>query len=534
MDVYCDMDTDGWGWTRYVNIKWNYSKTDALNCFKWTKINNSLLECFNPNRVWMLANEINVEIGWNNYISSITAWVSYNTNTLSWQRHCTGHSNYMTVMNSNSYPGSSPSSVSYVRLWRNFCKYSRQVGWIWGSYMNYSSGWNWGPTPWARESSAKATELFIRKVPCTNLPADTTSRDYYYTSLWTWSNNCTYTYRHLCGVDKYESSNGTCSNVGNWYYSTANNNNRTACSWLNADTTSRDYYWSSDWNWSNNCSQTYNQLCGVDKYESSNGTCSNVGKWYYSASWNNSRKTCTNYPDTASRNYTYTSDGNGTNSCSASYTQLCWVDKYESSNGTCSNVWTGKYSPSSNNTRYSCSNKPSNSYYTSDGNWSNSCGWSCNSGYSKNWWSCESVVKQKCNNLSLTANWKQRYLDSTYNSSNDYCTIKPQSIAYFFTNHGYSPWDVYDPSNHLGWRVHNWYSPWRVVTIDDINVKNRTWTAICKNLWFNDYINYYTVLYNDHRWGITLTRVSDTWYTLRRVYENMGSALITFNKVDCR
>ena len=55
---------------------------------------------------------------------------------------------------------------------------------------------------------------------------------------------------------------------------------------------------------------------------------------------------------------------------------------------TCSSVGTGYYSPSSNNTRYTCTSLPSNGYWTSDWNGSNNCNFACYSGWTKSGNSC--------------------------------------------------------------------------------------------------------------------------------------------------
>ena len=261
------------------------------------------------------------------------------------------------------------------------------------------------------------------RTACSNYP-DTLSRDYTYNSDGNGANNCNADYDPLCWVDLYETSNWVCSAVWNGYYSASNTNTRSSCS-----TKITNSYYTSDWNWTNSCTWSCNlnytltnwvceadgrsctitnwtwtqvwnwsswwtctvTTCNTDYYNPGNNTCSVVWIWYYSSSTSTSRTACTNHPDTASRDYTYDSDGNWTNSCQADYDQLCGVDLYETANGTCSAVGTGKYSPSSNNTIYSCSNKPSNSYYTSDGNGSNSCGWSCDNGYTKDWNRCNSA-----------------------------------------------------------------------------------------------------------------------------------------------
>jgi len=78
--------------------------------------------------------------------------------------------------------------------------------------------------------------------------------------------------------------------------------------------------------------------------------------------------------------------------CKAGNCSLCGVDLYwNGSSPTCSSVGTGNYSPESDNTLYNCSNKPVNSSYTSAGNGTNSCSWSCNAGFVQNGSSCNAL-----------------------------------------------------------------------------------------------------------------------------------------------
>jgi len=76
------------------------------------------------------------------------------------------------------------------------------------------------------------------------------------------------------------------------------------------------------WTTTNTWSTT--NMCWLDLYETSDWVCSAVWTWYYSANLDNTRTACTNKPDNTSRDYTYTSDWNWTNSCTASYTPKCW------------------------------------------------------------------------------------------------------------------------------------------------------------------------------------------------------------------
>ncbi|MFA5917576.1 MAG: hypothetical protein WC850_05085, partial [Candidatus Gracilibacteria bacterium] len=212
---------------------------------------------------------------------------------------------------------------------------------------------------------------------CTNYP-DNASRNYTYTSDGGGVNSCTASYTPLCGLDLYESVEGTCSAVGVGYYSPNLNNTRSTCTNY-PDNASRNYTYTSDGGGVNSCTASYTPLCGLDFYESVEGTCSAVGVGYYSPASNNTRYSCTTSPaDNASRNYYYTTDGAGTNSCSYTYNPLCGVDLYESSVGVCSAVGVGYYSPNLNNTITACTNNigvytNKSAYQTSGGGW-NHCG----------------------------------------------------------------------------------------------------------------------------------------------------------------
>lgn len=53
--------------------------------------------------------------------------------------------------------------------------------------------------------------------------------------------------------------------------------------------------------------------CWIDKYRDTDWVCKDVWIWYYSPNYDNLKYNCNNHPDTASRDYTYTSDWNGSN-----------------------------------------------------------------------------------------------------------------------------------------------------------------------------------------------------------------------------
>jgi hypothetical protein len=162
--VYCDMTSDWWGWTRFVNIKWDYSKTDAINCWLGTNINNSNLDCFNPNRYWVNPTTLmNIDWSGNYTYTMLDSNNSVTTRTENWKRKCIGHDEYMTIMKWDEYPEEDWSNTDYVRLARSFCKYSRDPAGRWWSFMNYDpSGDFWESDSAARESNARDTKVYFR------------------------------------------------------------------------------------------------------------------------------------------------------------------------------------------------------------------------------------------------------------------------------------------------------------------------------------------------------------------------------------
>ena len=195
---------------------------------------------------------------------------------------------------------------------------------------------------------------------CTNKIANSD-----YTSAGGGVNSCSY----ACTTDYYYSG-GVCYYVGVGYYSPYADNNLYACSNKIANST-----YTSSGGGSNSCAYD----CAVDAYNSA-GSCVYVGNGYYSPDANPNRYVCTNKP----ANSAYTSSGNGSNNCSFG----CDAGYYYSG-GTCAAVGVGYYSPALDNNRYACTNGGSNSTYSSTGGATNSCTWSCNSGYTLGGGSCQ-------------------------------------------------------------------------------------------------------------------------------------------------
>ncbi|GAB5388802.1 MAG: hypothetical protein Alpg2KO_17700 [Alphaproteobacteria bacterium] len=249
------------------------------------------------------------------------------------------------------------------------------------------------------------------RVACTNKPSNSN-----YTSDGNGSNSCSW----ACSTDFYKSGS-SCIAVGTGYYSSNSNNSRVACS--NKPSNSN---YTSDGNGSNACGWA----CVTDFYKSGS-SCVAVGTGYYSANSNNSRVACTNKPSSSN----YNSDGNGSNNCG----WACQTDRYKSGSS-CPAVGTGYYSPNSNNTRYSCSNKPGNSSYTGDGNGANACPWSCNSGYTKSGNSCVSAFSCGVPAANYTCSNTNNGVSTTINSGGatacrNWCdNYSNTRCCYFLTN----------------------------------------------------------------------------------------------------
>lgn len=171
--VYCDMTNDWWGWTRYLNIKANYTFQDSKDCWAWTKINNSSLDCFNPNRfnmtVWKFmvktprhaTKKISYYSPWSAVSPNVNQYSSYWT-----ERKCLWNNSYMTLMSYYSNSTVTYANTTHIRLWLNFCWVDaikwRNVWWTANTqYMNYAFEWKTWPV-WDRENSVRLSEVFIK------------------------------------------------------------------------------------------------------------------------------------------------------------------------------------------------------------------------------------------------------------------------------------------------------------------------------------------------------------------------------------
>ncbi len=152
IQVYCDMTTDWWWWTRYVNIKWTYTYQNALDCYNWIYVNNLNFECFSP--LYAFPYKLLVKSWWNSWVWTISS----NWEPMNWTRPSWNKRTYFDWMN----------NWAYIRLWIDYNHDSstwREFGWIcssWPQYMSYSNSWIW-PTTWMmREANAKLGEIYFK------------------------------------------------------------------------------------------------------------------------------------------------------------------------------------------------------------------------------------------------------------------------------------------------------------------------------------------------------------------------------------
>ncbi len=341
-----------WSWTKTWNdVNWTYDECIVNQCDQdYYKTDTSI------------CSEV-----WNWY---------YSTSTSTTRIACTNNPD--TASRNYTYDGSwwwaNSCSATYAHLcWVDFYE---TTNWICSTVTN----WYYSPT----------TEN--NRTVCSN----TIPTHSIYSSTWWWTNACEY----IC--DAWYSWTSCTANSCSAGPQTVNGHTYSVpllTSWATGNVTSNNFAitnWQATYNqtfacnlWVVTTSWTENTLtvtqCTTDFYVSWT-SCITVWDWYYSTSTSTTRTACTNNPDTASRNYTYNGSWWWANSCSATYADLCWVDFYETANWTCTAVWNWNYSLLTNNSIYSCTNKPLNSEYTSDGNGWNACEYNCNTWYS--WTSC--------------------------------------------------------------------------------------------------------------------------------------------------
>jgi hypothetical protein len=175
-EVYCDMTTDWWGRTRYVNILWNYTFANAKDCWQksdWPATNYTNLECFNPNRYNMAANNIMLKTWWQNYFEALNWLIETNVEEITSPGiHCKWHSDYMTIAIEWVTP--TYDNTTMIWLWYSYCNPwlvwdKREVWWmVWNAwywsdqhYMSYSHSWFW-PPPGTWKVNTEPTEFYIK------------------------------------------------------------------------------------------------------------------------------------------------------------------------------------------------------------------------------------------------------------------------------------------------------------------------------------------------------------------------------------
>jgi hypothetical protein len=121
--------------------------------------------------------------------------------------------------------------------------------------------------------------------------------------------------------------------------------------------------------------------------------------WSYCEEWETTPKSCS--VNTYSEAWAWICTSCPTNSTTNGFTgqtslSAClWIaGYYNCEDGTCNAVETWYYSPANSNVRTACTNKPSNSSYTWNWWWSNSCSWSCDDWYSKSENSCIASIPE--------------------------------------------------------------------------------------------------------------------------------------------
>lgn len=136
--------------------------------------------------------------------------------------------------------------------------------------------------------------------------------------------------------------------------------------------------WNINWNTYTNISYSYNNLLN---WETKTWTWTeNITNWLneYTADIN-----CNNWILTISNEQ--------------KNLKLCDIDFYSTDNINCITVWIWYYSNSTSTTRTACTNKPTNSTYTSSWNWTNNCSYSCSQ--ERVWTQC--LIAKNCKQILL-------------------------------------------------------------------------------------------------------------------------------------
>ena len=406
----------------------------------------------------------------------------------------------------------------YTSDWNgtNSCSFAA-TALCWTDYYSSNGTNNISVGTWYYSSNWSCSRL-----SCSNKPANTAANTYTYTGDGWWTNNCPYSTSSNCWTDQY-ASGWSCVNVGTWNYSPSWDNAIYSCTNKPSNNSSRNYYYTNDGNGSNSCPYTYSERCWTDLYESVNGTCSGVGIWRYSPNNNNSRLSCTGlWSDTASRNYYWTSDGNGSNSCGQTYADLCGTDLYESVNGTCSAVGVWNYSTNPHNTRFNCTGLPSNAYWTSDWNWSNSCNFDCNAGWSKSGGSCIDTTNPTAWTITYSPNgWTNGNVTVTASCSDSQSGCSSPTFSTTRTSNGAGTLYVYDNA---------WNNAGRGYNVTNIDKTAPTWTVTYSpSGWTNGNVTV-TIICSDSASGCNMVWIatwSRSWNNYSKTFTSNTSSSIT-------
>jgi len=167
--IYCDMTTDWGGWTRYVQIKWNYSYKDARYCVDNLKrVDNDTLFCFYPRALGKLKDYL--------YIDKTTGikyqltWLDQPYNEITWS---TGNDKYKSKYKHTLFDfitDKTNPDLWWSRFWIAYMHdhpeshWGREPGWmaVYNKYMNYDWEWKSWPLAWDRETNARLWEFYVR------------------------------------------------------------------------------------------------------------------------------------------------------------------------------------------------------------------------------------------------------------------------------------------------------------------------------------------------------------------------------------